>query len=92
MQAEYEPTGYVATENNVILGCINRSIGSKSHKVLVPLYSALIWLHLTVSNSGHCKKDGDKLEQEDDNKDADLLILLFSDCRNRRCKTQSESR
>ncbi|KAF7252874.1 Indole-3-glycerol phosphate synthase, partial [Varanus komodoensis] len=48
-----------------ILGCINRSISSKSHEVLVPLYSALIRPHLEKGVqfwAPQLKKESDKLE------------------------------
>ena len=50
----------------IFLGCINRSIVSKSRKVLVPLYSALARPHLehcVQSWTPHFKKDANKLEQ-----------------------------
>ena len=51
---------------NAILGCINRSIVSKSHEVLVLLYSALVGPHFEYCVhfwTSHCKKDANKLEQ-----------------------------
>ena len=41
-----EQCDVAAKKGNAILGCINRSIVSKSRKVLVPLYSALVSPHL----------------------------------------------
>ena len=51
---------------NPILGCINRGIVSKSHKVLVPFYLVLVRPHLEYCVqfwTPHFKKDADKLEQ-----------------------------
>ena len=52
-------------KGNDIFGCINRRIVSKSHKVLVPLYSAMVRPHLKYCVQfwiPHIKKDADKLE------------------------------
>ena len=51
---------------NAILGCINRSIVSRSHEVLVPSYSALVRPHFEYCVQlwiSHFKKDSNKLEQ-----------------------------
>ena len=57
----------VATKKaNAILGCINRSIVSKSCKMLVPLYSALVrpYLEFCVQLwTLHFKEDANELEQ-----------------------------
>ena len=55
-----------AKRANAILGYINRSITSKSCKVLVPLCLALVWPHLEYCVqfwAPHFKKDADKLER-----------------------------
>ena len=51
---------------NAVLGCINRSMVSKSCEILVLLYSALVRLHLECCVqlwTLHFNKDADKLEQ-----------------------------
>ncbi|KAK4820672.1 hypothetical protein QYF61_003080 [Mycteria americana] len=38
-----------AMKVNSVLGCVNRTIAGRSSKVIIPLYSALIRLHLEPS-------------------------------------------
>ena len=55
-----------AKKSNVILGCMNRSMFTKSCEVLVRLYSALVRPHLECCVqfwTPHFKKDANKLEQ-----------------------------
>ena len=57
----------VAAKNaNAVLGCIKRSIASKSHKIVVPLYLVLVRPHPDYCIqfwAPHLKKDADKLER-----------------------------